>query len=416
MKQEKNILILGAGINGLALACVLTEAGLSVSVLDKSISSLLAPLPLVGEGLGERAVQGERRDKNLLRVSALTPSSLDFLEKLNIKKSLDHQSLSYFSGMKIWDNPNLDHLNPNLDLEAQGAIVENIFLQSCLKNQAEKLGVVFYTGEPVNLSRDSQKVYLEFKSLNPSLRRDDAVQRVGTLEADILIGADGVNSWVREAAGIKTQIKSYQELAIVAVLETSKNHEQTAYQKFIRTGPIAFLPLLNSPENSNLISLVWSCEKNKAQDLLNLSPEHFERELEKNFGILGALKLRSERVSFELKHHHAKRYISEKIVLIGDAAHSIHPLAGLGLNMGLKDVKVLAELLIRNKNRKYSWQILSSYERERVIQNSKIHTAMTGLDFIFKNKVPGLNFMREQGMSWINQSSYLKRKIVETGY
>lgn len=403
MNPRKNILIIGAGINGLALACALkqggAEAGFSVTVLDKNLRSFIVPLPHVGEGVGERAS---------LRVSALTPSSLDFLESLTIKKDSDREDqrgFSYFSGMKVWNQNNLNYSKPDLDLEARGAVVKNNLLQAVLKNQAEALGVIFYEGEPVSLTRDSQKVYVEFKNL------DFRPSRTDILEADILIGADGVNSWVRAAAEIKTDIKSYQELAIVAVLETSKNHAQKAYQKFIHTGPIAFLPLLDPHE----ISLVWSCEKNTAQELLNLSAEDFEKKLEKNFGILGALKLKSERVSFELKHHHAKRYISDKIILIGDAAHSIHPLAGLGLNMGLKDVKVLAEILINNKNKNYSWAVLSSYERQRISQNFKINTAMTGIDFIFKLKLPCLDFIKTEGMRFINQSEFLKRMMIESG-
>ncbi len=388
MAFRKNILILGAGISGLAMACVLAEADFVVRVLDKNISPLCPSIASSGLSLP----QGERRNTNLLRVSALTPSSLNFLAEI-LKPDF---AFNLFSGMKVWGQENPDYASPDLDLKARGAILENQRLEKLLKNKAEKLGVVFYAGEPINLKRDSQKVYLD-------------CQKGVTLEADLLIGADGVNSWVRKTAGISTQIKSYQELALIAVLETEIDHKNRAYQRFINTGPIAFLPLVNPHE----ISLVWSCEKNKAQELLNLSPEDFEKELEKNFGVLGGLKLKSERLSFELKHHHAKRYISEKIVLIGDAAHSIHPLAGLGLNMGLKDVKVLAEVLIKNKNqnKSYSWEVLASYERERISQNFKIYTAMTGLDFIFKFNIPGL----EWGMSFINQSQFLKRAIIQNG-
>ncbi len=371
-----DVLIVGAGQNGLALACGLAQEGFSVQVIDRYLIKLVSA-------------------ENSLRVSALTPGSLKWLEKLGI----NFNDFSFFKSMEIWESEK--NLSDRLHLEAKsseiylGAISHNDLLQRALYQKACELGVSFKIANPLEIERNSSSIKL--------------ITDQGVFESELLIGADGAQSFVRELSGIKTVFKNYKQKAIVAVIQTEKPHSQTAYQRFLPEGPLAFLPLKNSHQSS----IVWSCSHKTAEKLMEEDLEMFEKKLASSFDLrLGRVSCLSERQSFDLKHHHAERYISEKIVLIGDAAHVIHPLAGLGLNLGFKDGMVLINYLVKARNQKRalgSWQMLSHYERERKPHNLKISLAMTGLNDLFKNAWPEVSWARQQGLQWVEKSAWWKR-------
>ena len=379
-----NVLIIGAGLNGLSLACGLANSGFSVRVLDLNLNLNLD-------------LDKSSRISNL-RVSALTSESLEFLKKLGLEREIDQEFKNFkFKSMEVWESGN----NKKLYLELGNAIIiQNNFLQKLLFDKAQSLGVSFALEAPRNIERTSAHIYIHTDQKN-------------TWQADLLIGADGANSFVREFSGIKTKFKNYDQQALVCVIQTEKPHDQTAYQIFLPEGPLAFLPL----ENSHQCSIVWSCSPQQGQGFLEKNKENFEQELAKIFEHrLGSLKLISERLCFTLKHHHAEKYMADKTVLIGDAAHVIHPLAGLGLNLGFRDSEVLIKFLnlAKSQNRPLgSWHVLSKYERERRPHNAMISMGMTGINSLFKAKFPGVKILRSKGLEFVEKSKWWKRFFLE---
>jgi len=167
------------------------------------------------------------------------------------------------------------------------------------------------------------------------------------LYATLIVGADGANSWVRQKAYIELNSWDYQQVAVVGVVKTSESHQNTCWQQFMPTGPVAFLPLQN-----NHSAIVWSTSPQQAQYLLSLSDKLFNQELQMAFGTsLGKIEIISEKSGFPLRLRHAKQYVKNNLALIGDAAHTVHPLAGQGVNLGFLDADRLAHELTKAMNK-----------------------------------------------------------------
>jgi 2-octaprenylphenol hydroxylase len=234
------------------------------------------------------------------------------------------------------------------------------------------------------------------------------------IRATLLVGADGANSRVREWAQFPLRERDYGHTAIVATIATEKSPAATAWQIFRREGPLAFLPLQN--DTQHLSSIVWSTLPSEAEMLMQLDDTEFMRALGVAFEHrLGAITAAGPRFSFPLRARHATTYVQPNIALIGDAAHTIHPLAGQGINLGFLDAQTLANEILRATQRGLSAadeSLLARYQRERKSDNVAMLVAMEGFKRLFgANQLP-LRLLRNAGLNWVDRSAVLKRALI----
>jgi len=222
----------------------------------------------------------------------------------------------------------------------------------------------------------------------------------------LIVAADGAGTTLRALNGIPVSGHSYHQRAIVAHVRTARPHQRTAWQRFLPTGPLAFLPLADGRS-----SIVWSADRNRASELLALSPPEFAAALtEAGDQVLGACELASERASFPLNLQYATEYVRPRFALLGDAAHSVHPLAGQGLNLGLRDVEALARLLATVPATEFGdLRFLRRYERERKTDNLIAATTFDGLNRLFSNDNPFLGRLRSIGLDAVGRMPPLQR-------
>jgi 2-octaprenylphenol hydroxylase len=232
------------------------------------------------------------------------------------------------------------------------------------------------------------------------------------LSASLLVAADGANSWIRDQVGISTTGWSYDQSAIVATVQSEKGHQLTAWQQFMELGPLAFLPL----DQHNLCSIVWSTSEAEAKRLSELADTDFLEELGMAFGDrLGAMTAVGPRGIFPLQLKHANRYCAQRVVLVGNAAHAIHPLAGQGLNLGISDIAELSRLLISEHSAAGdcgNYALLRRYERARKGENVAVMAAMDGFKRLFSNGQPSLKLLRNIGLSIADHAGPLKSYLI----
>ena len=233
----------------------------------------------------------------------------------------------------------------------------------------------------------------------------------GKLAARLVVGADGALSSVRHAVGLTADSSDYRQTAIVATVATERSHEKTAWQRFMRDGTLAFLPLADGTS-----SIVWSADNDVASVLLAGSPTEFAAELDRaSDGALGSTRLVSERASFPLRRLAAHHYVAQRVALIGDAAHVVHPLAGQGVNLGLLDAAALAQLLLdarREREDPGALRVLRQYERWRKSEVAFMSTAIDGFDRLLAHGRGPLSKLAQRGLGLVNRSQELKRFFI----
>ena len=236
-----------------------------------------------------------------------------------------------------------------------------------------------------------------------------------SLSAGLLVAADGALSRVRDLAGFRTREWDYGQRAIVCTVETGLPHQATAWQRFLNTGPLAFLPLPGF-EGRHYCSIVWSAEPDLADALAALSDREFcDAAGEALESRLGAVLDCSPRASFPLRQRHAVEYTRPGIALVGDAAHTIHPLAGQGINLGLQDVIALSEELTAGMARGEapgSPVLLARYQRRRKGENLLMMAAMDGFKSLFGSRQLPLRWLRNQGLKWVDRSGPIKHQLM----
>ena len=391
MEMRADLLIVGAGMVGSALALALKNSGLNILLLD---GSPLSVKPFTTQDPFEP------------RVSALSAASQRILERLGAWEGITGRRVSPYSHMQVWDGSGTGQIHfsaASVHAEVLGHIVENRVVQDALLECLQDTDIEMLANARLEQMRRSGDDWL--------LTLADG----RTLRAPLVIAADGANSAVRRLTGCETREWDYQHHAIVTSVRCAQAHQRTAWQRFTDNGPLAFLPLEREGEQDGC-SIVWSTTPEQAEQLMALDDEAFCRELEFAFeGRLGAVLSADPRVCVPLRQRHAKRYVAEGLALIGDAAHTIHPLAGQGVNLGFLDAAVLADVLLHAADRGERLadvRILSRYERRRMPHNLALMAAMEGFERLFQSDSLTARLVRNTGLKWVDKMPEAKALFV----
>jgi 2-octaprenylphenol hydroxylase len=391
-ETDYDIIVVGGGAGGATFAALaVRQAGVPA-----------ARVAVIERDRALRWVSGSDYD---LRVFALSRASARILASAGAWEAISAARASPYERMRVWHESMPPFGDGALVFDAAemgepdlGHIVEGRLIQTALHDSLEASGVTIVPAS------------VESLSLSP----DMAVVGLGgqRLTTRLVVGADGGRSRVRELAGLAATTRDYHQQAIVANVATAKPHERTAWQRFLGHGTLAFLPLSNGQ-----CSIVWSVGNDRAAQLRTLSVPEFERELTAALdGALGQVRLASGRVSIPLAATRAEHYVLERCALIGDAAHTVHPLAGQGVNLGFLDAATLADVLLEARGEREdsgALRMLRRYERRRRPHNELMSRAMSGFnDFLAMGQGPASQFAR-RGMAMVNGAGFVKRLLVE---
>ncbi|XOV78977.1 MAG: FAD-dependent monooxygenase [Aestuariibacter sp.] len=387
MIKQVDVVVVGASIVGLSFANAMSGSGMKVAVIDAN-----AP---VSAPAAEPA----------MRVSAISLASQQAFEKLGVWQQMQQERIAAYQHMRVWEQDSFakiafDALSTGT--ESLGTIIEN-------DNLIAALHLNLQSSDNVSLHYGAGIKQMNIAYPNHLLQLDDGQ----TFITKLIVGADGANSIVRKTSGFPLTFWSYDQKAIVATVNTQEMHGHTARQVFTATGPLAFLPLWQEHQ----CSIVWSQDVDQADHLLALSDRDFEKALTATFDVrLGNVRLSGERRAFPLKMQYARQWAADGIALIGDAAHTIHPLAGQGANLGIMDALALAETLQQQDSSESGFAnhtSLRQFERWRKAEASKMIATMEGFKRLFASNNPVKKLVRGLGMSAVDHLPLLKQQIIE---
>ncbi len=382
--QHADTIIIGGGMIGLTQALALAAHGISSHVIDRA-----DPATLMAEGFDGRT-------------SAISSSSMKMLEAIGMGSALAEKGCPIH---KIWVSdglkPGAIDFIPNEEDGFLGKMYENKLLRRALYEAATK--------QPLITLHMPEKLVSQDRALSGV----SATLGNGTrLSAALLIVAEGRKSETRDAAGIGFAHWQYDHSAIVGAIFHEKPHDNVAYEIFYPSGPFAVLPMLDSPDGRHRSAIVWSQSKADAPAYMKLPPRAFAAELQKAMGqMLGKVEPAAPLSAYPLGFHHCSRITAERLTLVGDSAHGIHPIAGQGLNLGLRDVAALTEVLvdgIRIGLDLGETQLLERYQRWRAIDTMLVAVATDGLNRLFS--IPGktASAIRRFGMGRVQRTKPAK--------
>jgi 2-octaprenyl-6-methoxyphenol hydroxylase len=385
--QRRDVVIGGAGFAGLALAIALRQGlgeGFSVTVVDPALAAAQSKDP---------------------RASAIAAAARRLFEAIEVWDAVAAQAQPILD-MVVTDSKLDDAVRPTFltfggDVEPGepfAHMVENRHLVDALVKKAKALGIELRAGAVIGFEHVSNAV-------------DVKLADGETMPARLLVGADGARSKIRELAGIATHGWNYDQSAIVTTVAHEREHQGRAEEHFLPAGPFAILPL-----TGKRASIVWTETAREAERIIALPDEEFHAELEKRFGLhLGDISVVGPRRAFPLGLFTARSFIGERLALVGDAAHIIHPIAGQGLNMGLRDVAALAEAIADAARLGLDiggTQVLERYQRWRRFDTMTIGIATDGLNRLFSNSSDVLRLMRDVGLGVVERIPALKRVFI----
>ncbi len=386
-----DMIVVGGGMIGSCVAIALANKGLKVAIIETSE-------PLANVAPKDKLIEQAPYD---LRVSAISPSSREFLERLMIWQQLDPKRVCEYQQMRVWHQggqASVEFDAVELGRENLGAIVENVQLQRVMRSACEAHSKVEW------FRPDRVEALLENDAGGVSVRLESGL----TLQAGLLIAADGRNSPTRELAGFEVLSGEYKQTAIVANVTTELPHQEVAWQRFLSTGPLAFLPLANGQS-----SIVWSCDNEFGEEIISASDEDFCSALAQAFEHkLGEITNTSQRASFKLGWHRCERWLENRILLLGDAAHSVHPLAGQGLNLGFSDVEVLIQLCVREAET-IKTKNLRRFERQRKSETWLATQSFSGLKWFYGVDQQPWVGLRDAGMQMVAKNPMWKRALMQ---
>lgn len=393
MTDKRDLLILGGGLVGMTLALSAAKKGITSHVVDRA-----DPAELTAEGFDPRA-------------SAISTASWNLFTNIGIAERLERHGCP-ISSIAVTDamRPGRIDFTPDADEGTLGRMFANRQLRLALFEAALEAGA--HEGK------------IAWHSKAEITRRERGTHGVSatladgtTLHAGLMVAAEGRASPTRDEAGIPLAKWDYRHRAIIAGLTHEKPHDGVAWEIFYPAGPFALLPLLDDADGRHRSALVWTVSEDDAAGVLALSPRAFEAEVHKAMhGIFGAIGIVGERASWPLGFHHTARITAERLALVGDSGHGIHPIAGQGLNLGLRDVGALVEVLAEGMRLGLDpgdAQLLARYETWRGLDSFTVALATDGLTRLFG--IPGAlpSAARRLGMAAVQRAGPLKRWFMD---
>ena len=396
-ETEFDLIVVGAGLVGATCALSLASGGngeLNIALIEA----------------GPETAQVDLANFDP-RVVALTPHSQALFQRLGVWQNMVSQRVSPYQDMYVWDAEGTGHISFNAQQVQQaclGHIVENSVALAAIMNAVEQHPAITIIRparvKQLVLPSDAQTQVLVI------------LESGETVKGSLLVAADGANSKLRSLANLPTREWAYGQKAIVTSVQTAKSHQRTAYQRFLSSGPLAFLPLQDDRGQGTSSSIVWSADEALADRMMALNDEEFCEALGAAFEYrLGAITHVDKRFCIPLVQRHAIDYFAPGMALVGDAAHTLHPLAGQGVNLGLLDSEVLSSEILRAYQRSIPLgepQILRRYQRQRKTGNLGMMAMMEGFKRLFASDELGVRYLRNAGMKRLDHWPLLKNTII----
>jgi 2-octaprenyl-3-methyl-6-methoxy-1,4-benzoquinol hydroxylase len=384
MKENFDVVIVGGGMVGAAVACGLGDSPLKVAVIEQQMPEPFSP-----------------EQPHDLRVSALSVASRKILETVGAWQGVVNRRLCPFRRMRVWETTGDTEFSSNdINYTELGHIVENRVTQLALLERLQDFS-------NIELLSPIQIKNIDYSENLSELQLEDG----RCLTARVLVAADGGQSKVRQLVGLGVTSWDYQQQALVLYIETENPQQDITWQRFVPSGPQAFLPLTGHHG-----SIVWYNSADEIRRLKKLDKQQLKQELQSNFpSCLGKVKAILGTASFPLKRQHAQKYVKTGVVLVGDAAHMINPLAGQGVNIGLLDAAALVQVLLEAKNKNQdigALKVLKRYEKMRRFENLKMMTVMDTFYRVFSNEILPLKLIRNLGLGLAERVRPAKNKVM----
>ena len=389
MKKDFDIVVIGAGINGQVMSLAAAHAGFSVALIDQN--------SFIENAL--REFDG--------RAYAIAFSSVQMMKNLNLWKKIEDTALP-ISNIKVLHgtiqrgpaSAILQFNNADIEESPMAQMLEDRFLRLCLSQEIKKNALIDLI--------EHRKIN-EIRNLNK--QKQLTLDNSSKLQASLIVASDGINSPTAKAFGIRKAGWKYKQRGLVCAVDHEYPSDNTAYQYFLPEGPLAILPIKN-----NTASIVWTESIQNASTISEMDHKEYLSILQTRFGdFLGKLKLTGKRLSFPLKLSISEKYVSDKFAVIGDAAHGYHPIAGQGLNAGLRDIAALVDVIscARERGEDFSSiNILNRYQEWRRFDNQALGFATDNLNKIFSSHDPLFGSLKNLGMKMIDKSNRAKRVFI----
>jgi 2-octaprenylphenol hydroxylase len=369
---------------GMSCALALNQIGFTVALIESKAAHIQEP-----------------QDAWDSRIYAITPANVQWLSELGAWQRVDAQRVCAIEKMRIFGDAEDSELifdANEANVDCLGVIAESGQIEKALLKAIEHTEIQILAGVmPTKLSFAENQAWLDCNEQE--------------ISADLLVAADGAKSWLRSEAGIAIAEHDFQQMGVVANFELEQSHQHTAYQWFSRRGVLAWLPLAG-----NRMSMVWSTDTATAADLKSMSAEALCAEVaQQGNSVLGKFTLITAPQAFPLREQTAQCLVLPNLALVGDAAHTIHPLAGQGVNLGFRDVQSLVETLAKKHQQQSCGDImlLRRYERARKTDMMAMKSVTRGLSELFSLEYPAVQKLRNWGLSLTNQQTFLKKSLMQ---
>ena len=389
MKKDFDIIVIGGGINGQVMSLAAAHAGFSVALIDQN--------KIVEDSL--REFDG--------RAYAIAFSSVQMMKNLNFWKTIEETAqpilnikVSHGTIERGPASATLQFNNADIEESPMAQMLEDRFLRQCLNIEIKKNALITLI--------EQRKVIdlIDFKQ-HKNLILDNNLE----LQASLIVASDGIDSPISKKIGIKKTGWKYQQLGLVCAIEHEYSSDNTAYQYFLPEGPLAILPIKN-----NTASIVWTENIQNALTISEMNDAEYLSVLRHRFGdFLGQLKLTGRRISFPLKLSISEKYVSDRFAVIGDAAHGYHPIAGQGLNAGMRDIAALLDVISSARERGEDFSsinVLNRYQEWRRFDNQTLGFTTDNINKIFSSYNPLFGSLKNLGMKAVEKSNYAKRAFM----